>query len=59
MAKKAPTTKCPFCGGELTINGDFCPHCGSDKTQFEEHRAKMKSFEKDFKKTKKMVEKRG
>ena len=51
----APTTQCPFCGGTLTIDGDFCPHCGSKKKQFEEHRSSMRAYQKAFDSTKEGV----
>ncbi|MBO4807722.1 MAG: zinc ribbon domain-containing protein [Lachnospiraceae bacterium] len=51
----APTTQCPFCGAPLTVEGDFCPNCGSKKQQFTEHRAHMKAYKKAFEDTKNTV----
>ncbi|MBR6004582.1 MAG: hypothetical protein IK068_07670 [Lachnospiraceae bacterium] len=53
--KETPSTVCPFCGAPLTIEGDFCPNCGSKKTQFTEHRQKMKAYKKAFEETKEGV----
>jgi len=52
---EAPTTQCPFCGAPLTVEGDYCPNCGSKKIQFKEHRQKMKAFNKAFEETKEGV----
>jgi len=52
---QAPTTQCPFCGGTLTVYGDFCPHCGSKKQQFQEHREKMNAYQNEFESTKEGV----
>ena len=53
--KETPSTVCPFCGAPLTVEGDFCPNCGSKKTQFTEHRQKMKAYKKAFEETKEGV----
>ena len=51
----APTTQCPFCGAPLTLEGDYCPNCGSKKQQFTEHRANMKAYKKAFEDTRNTV----
>ena len=52
---EAPTTQCPFCGAPLTVEGDYCPNCGSKKQQFTEHRQKMKAYKKAFDETRNTV----
>ena len=52
---EAPTTQCPFCGAPLTVEGDYCPNCGSKKQQFTEHRQKMKAYKMAFDETRNTV----
>ena len=44
--------KCIFCGANIDIKADVCPHCGMKKVQFEQHREDMHRFSADYEKTK-------
>ena len=47
--------KCNFCGSNLGIEDEFCPHCGKPNDQFEGNRAEMKEYKEEFEKTKEEV----
>ena len=47
--------KCKFCGSNLGIEDEFCPHCGKPNDQFEGNRAEMKEYKEEFEKTKEEV----
>lgn len=40
--------KCEFCGANIDIESDICPHCGLKKSQFEKHREDMHAFQTDY-----------
>ncbi len=45
--------KCKFCGSNLGIEDEFCPHCGKPNDQFEGNRREMKEYKKELEDTKK------
>lgn len=47
--------KCNFCGANINIKDEFCPHCGMKKAQFEAHRKDMNRYHKEFEDTKETV----
>ena len=47
--------KCQFCGYNLGIEEEFCPHCGKENSQAARHVADMKQFKDDYEKTKDTV----
>lgn len=47
--------KCKFCGSNIDIESDVCPHCGMKKSQFQEHRKAMGRYDRAFQNTRDTV----
>lgn len=47
--------KCQYCGYNLGIEDEFCPHCGKENSQVAKHVADMKQFKEDYEETKDTV----
>lgn len=48
--------KCPYCGGNLTLEMEVCPHCGKKNIQAKEHIAARKHYRADYEATRTEVE---
>lgn len=48
--------KCPYCGGNLTLEMEVCPHCGKKNIQAKEHIAARKHYRADYEATREEVE---
>lgn len=44
--------KCKYCGGDVTLDDHFCPHCGRPVDQSLRHQREMKQYETEFEETK-------
>lgn len=44
--------KCKYCGGDVTLNDHFCPHCGRPVDQAQRHQREMRQYETEFEETK-------
>ena len=44
--------KCKYCGGDVTLNDHFCPHCGRPVDQAQRHQMEMQEYETEFEETK-------
>ena len=44
--------KCKYCGGDVTLNDHFCPHCGRPVDQAIRHQKEMREYETEFEETK-------
>ena len=44
--------KCKYCGGDVTLNDRYCPHCGRPVEQAERHQSEMRQYEAEFEETK-------
>lgn len=44
--------KCKYCGNNLGIEDEFCPHCGKENSQAAKHIADMKNYKEDYDRTK-------
>ena len=40
--------KCKYCGGDVTLNDHFCPHCGRPVDQAIRHQKEMREYETEF-----------
>ncbi len=47
--------KCKFCGAILSIEDEYCPHCGMVNEEARKHVEDMKHYEKEFEETKENV----
>lgn len=47
--------KCKFCGSNLGIEDELCPHCGKPNDQYEGNRTEMKEYREEYEKTKEDV----
>ena len=47
--------KCPYCGGNLSLEDETCPHCGRLNEQALQHVKDMKHYKGEFEHTKKHV----
>ncbi len=47
--------KCKYCGGEVSLEEKFCPHCGKPNEFATEHIKDMEHYKDEFDKTKKEV----
>lgn len=47
--------KCEHCGGNLSLNDKYCPHCGSINEQARRHVEDMEHYEGEFEETKDKV----
>lgn len=47
--------KCKYCGGNLTLEAEFCPYCGKENEQAQKHARAMKGYERAFEKTRQGV----
>lgn len=47
--------KCPNCGANLTIDDEVCSFCGIESPYAEKHREEMRTFTRDFNRTKSQV----
>ena len=47
--------KCPYCGGNLSLEDETCPHCGRLNEQALQHVKGMKHYKGEFEHTKKHV----
>ena len=45
--------KCKYCGGDVSLNDHFCPHCGRPVDQAQRHQKEMRQYETEFEETKK------
>lgn len=45
--------KCKYCGGDVTLDDHFCPHCGRPVDQAQRHQLEMEQYEAEFDKTRK------
>lgn len=43
--------KCKYCGGDVTLDDHFCPHCGRPVDQAQRHRMEMEQYETEFEET--------
>ena len=43
--------KCKYCGGDVTLDDHFCPHCGRPVDQSQRHHQEMKQYETEFEET--------
>lgn len=50
--------KCEYCSGNLTLEDEFCPHCGQPNQHAKKHIQDMKRYEGEFQKTKEYVYKK-
>ncbi|MBO5209561.1 MAG: zinc ribbon domain-containing protein [Lachnospiraceae bacterium] len=48
--------KCPSCGANLQIGDERCPFCGKDNPFAAKHRSDMNYYNREFQKTKQVVE---
>lgn len=44
--------KCKYCGGDVTLQDHFCPHCGRPVDQAIRHQKEMREYETEFEATK-------
>ena len=44
--------KCKYCGGDVTLQDHFCPHCGRPVDQALRHQKEMREYETEFEATK-------
>lgn len=44
--------KCQYCGNNIGIEDEVCPHCGKENTQAAKHIADMQKYKEDYDKTK-------
>jgi hypothetical protein len=44
--------KCKYCGGDVTLQDHFCPHCGRPVDQALRHQREMREYETEFEETK-------
>lgn len=44
--------KCKYCGGDVTLQDHFCPHCGRPVDQAIRHQKEMREYETEFEETK-------
>lgn len=44
--------KCKYCGGDVTLQDHFCPHCGRPVDQALRHQKEMREYETEFEETK-------
>lgn len=47
--------KCPYCGGNLSLEDEVCPHCGRLNEQSRQHVKDMQHYKGEFEHTKKHV----
>ena len=47
--------KCKYCGGNLTLEAEFCPYCGKVNEQAQKHVRAMKGYQSAFEKTRQGV----
>ena len=47
--------KCKYCGYNIGLEDEYCPHCGKLNEQAATHIADMKHYEEDYEKTKESV----
>ncbi len=47
--------KCKFCGGNLSLEDEYCPHCGMVNEQARQHIRDMRRYKGDYEHTKKDV----
>lgn len=47
--------KCDFCGGALSLENEYCPHCGRPNPHARQHIEDMRRYEGEFERTKKYV----
>lgn len=47
--------KCEFCGGDLSLEAESCPHCGQLNKHAQQHIKDMKLYRREFESTKKGV----
>ena len=43
--------KCKYCGGDVTLDNHFCPHCGRPAEQSVRHKKEMEQYEAEFERT--------
>lgn len=46
---------CPYCGGTLTLEDLFCPHCGKPNAEGQNHAEDMKKYQDEFSSAKQEV----
>lgn len=44
--------KCKYCGGDVSLDDHFCPHCGRPVDQSQRHQREMEQYETEFEETK-------
>ena len=44
--------KCKYCGGDVSLDDHFCPHCGRPVEQSQRHQLEMEQYETEFEETK-------
>lgn len=47
--------KCDYCGGSLSLENEYCPHCGRPNPHARQHIEDMRRYEGEFERTKKYV----
>ena len=47
--------KCAYCGANLQIEDEKCPHCGRDNPHYIKHRSDMQAYQADYRNTKQEV----
>lgn len=47
--------KCPNCGGNLSLEDNYCPYCGKPNALARRHVSDMEQFKQDYEKTKEEV----
>lgn len=47
--------KCKYCGGNLLLEGKFCPHCGRPNEEALQHAADMERYQDHFEETREAV----
>lgn len=47
--------KCKYCGGNLLLEGKFCPHCGRPNEEALQHATDMERYQDHFEETRKAV----
>ena len=47
--------KCEFCGGTLSLEEEYCPHCGQANKHAKQHIKDMRHYQGKFENTEKYV----